>query len=257
MSNQGASITRENDEPATLKIKPTTIGAESKLETVLVKHPDIIQAGLRVITHQQQTDTGPLDILAVDDAAVDGSEKEKGNALVVIELKIQAAEGQLDQGLRYYDWCRQNIAWIAEAFKDFNISTKVPPRLILVAPSFTETVRQIAKYVAIDLNMFEYQAVENEKGEKGLICREVDFGEALVPPTIIPVGEKGKRIKDPKVKSLWNRIIATLPKHQIEVRSVSGYGVTIWYKGRRFMWMCPRETGLPPTSLPLQVGGAS
>ena len=53
--------------------------------------------------------------------------KSKGNALVVIELKIQAGEGQLDQGLRHDDWCRQNIAWIAEAFKDFNISTKVPP----------------------------------------------------------------------------------------------------------------------------------
>jgi len=88
----------------TLGIKSVSIGERHKLEPMLVANPDVIEDGLRVITHQQQTDTGPLDILGVD---ADGTP-------VVIELKNEAAEGHLDQGLRYYDWCRQNIAWITQ-----------------------------------------------------------------------------------------------------------------------------------------------
>lgn len=216
-----------------LKIRSISIGERDKLEPLLVANPEVIEDGLRVITHQQQTDTGPLDILGVD---ADGT-------LVVIELKNEAAEGHLDQGLRYYDWCRQNIAWIAQAFKDFGINDKALPRLVLIAPSFTETVRQIAKYVAIgvDLKLYEYQAVENEKKEKGLICREVDFGEPPEPPRIMSLADKAKQFEDPKVKRLWEQVVAELPKQQIEVKPVSGYTVTLWYKGKRFMWMRPRR----------------
>src|SRR3972149_6470941 len=110
-----------------LKIKSVTIRERDELEPILIANPEIIEDGLRVINHQQQTNTGPLDILGVD---AEGT-------LVVIELKNEAAEGHLDQGLRYYDWCRQNLAWIAQAFKDFEINMKTLPRLFLIAPSFT------------------------------------------------------------------------------------------------------------------------
>lgn len=217
----------------TFKIKSISIGPEAKLEALLVANPDMIEEGLRVITHQQQTDTGPLDVLAVD----------ADNTLIVVELKNEAAEGHLDQGLRYYDWCRQNAAWIKQAFKDYDINDKALPRLVLIAPSFTDTVRQIAKYVAVgvDLKLYEYQAVENEKSEKGLICREVDFGEPPEPPNIMTIPEKAKRFEDPKVRRLWEQVILELPKQDIKVKSVSGYNVTLWYKGKRFVWMRPRR----------------
>lgn len=217
----------------TLKIKSISIGEKDKLEPMLVANPEIIEDGLRVITHQQQTDTGPLDILGVDDEGT----------LVVIELKNEAAEGHLDQGLRYYDWCRRNIAWIAQAFKDHGINDKARPRLVLIAPSYTDTVRQIAKYIAlgVDLKLYEYQAVENEKGEMGLICREVDFGEPPEPPKLMSLADKAKKFEDPKVKRLWDQVIADLPKQEIEVKAIGGYTVTLWYKGKRFMWMRPRR----------------
>jgi hypothetical protein len=217
----------------TLKIKSISIGERDKLEPMLVANPEVIEEGLRVITHQQQTDTGPLDILGVD---ADGT-------MVVIELKNEAAEGHLDQGLRYYDWCRQNIAWIGQAFKDHRINNKALPRLVLIAPAFSETVRQIAKYVAIgvDLKLIEYQAVENEKGEKGLVCREVDFGEPPEPPRIMSLADKAKKFEDPKVKKLWEQVLADLPKRGIEVRAVAGHAVTLWYKGKRFMWIGVRR----------------
>lgn len=68
-----------------LKIKSISIGERDKLEPLLVANPDVIEDGLRVISHQQQTDTRPLDILGVD---AEGT-------LVVIELKNEDAERYL------------------------------------------------------------------------------------------------------------------------------------------------------------------
>lgn len=121
-----------------MKAKALTLPREQELETMLVSHLDIIEDGLTLLAHQHPTDSGPLDILAVDS---DGT-------LVVIELKNEASEGHLDQGLRYYDWCRQNISWIVAAYASkAKINTDASPRLMLVAPAFTDTVKRIAKYI--------------------------------------------------------------------------------------------------------------
>ena len=85
------------------------------------------------------------------------------------------------------------------------------------------------------------EAVENEKKEKALICRELDFGEPPEPPRIMSLADKAKKFEDPKVKRLWEQVIEDIPKEQIEVKPVSGYTVTLWYKGKRFMWMRPRR----------------
>jgi len=49
----------------------------------------------------------PLDILAVDSEG----------PLCVIELKDNVEDEQLDQGIRYYDWVKSNIAWLSKTFK--------------------------------------------------------------------------------------------------------------------------------------------
>src|SRR5512143_2061677 len=132
-----------------IKVKAVSVREKEELEPLLVANPEIIEDGLKVLTHQHPTDSGPLDILAVDS---DGT-------LVVIELKNEAAEEHLDQGLRYYDWCHQNISWIANAYSSkAKINAEATPRLMLVAPAFTETVKRIAKYVDAELDLIEYYA---------------------------------------------------------------------------------------------------
>jgi len=216
-----------------LKLKSISIGERDELEPILIENPSVIEEGLRIITHQQMTNTGPLDILAVD------AEK----TLVVIELKNEAAEGHIDQGLRYYDWCRQNLAWLTQAFSDFEINPKALPRLFLIAPTYTDTVKQIAKYVAIgvDLRLFEYHALENEKGEHGVICREIDFGLPPEQPKIMSLADKVKYFEDAKVKKLFEDILGELQKQGVEVKPVSNLAITLWYNGKRFIWMAPRK----------------
>jgi len=97
-----------------IKVKPIDLKERDELEPLLVANPDVIEQGLQIVCHQLMTDSGPLDILAVDDEGT----------LVIIELKNEAAEGHLDQALRYYDWCRQNISWISKATVIIIMSTR-------------------------------------------------------------------------------------------------------------------------------------
>ena len=213
-----------------IKVKTISVREREELEPLLVKNPGIIEDGLKILDHQLSTDSGPLDILAVDSEGT----------LIVIELKNEAADGHLDQGLRYYDWCRQNISWIANAYNSkAKINAEVPPRLMLVAPAFTETVKRIAKYVNAGLDLIEYHAFENEKREKGLICTAIDFGQPPVPPEIPTIEKKMQYFRSDKVKKLFGSIIEELKGRQVEIKPVSGLWISLWYRSKRFMYTAP------------------
>lgn len=215
-----------------MRIKAISVREAEELEPMLIAYPDVIEAGLKVISHQHPTDSGPLDILAVD---------EEGT-IVVIELKNEAYEGHLDQGLRYYDWCRQNISWIATAFsKNFKINPESTPRLMLVAPSFTDTVKRIAKYVEAELELVEYRAFQNEKGERGLICTRIDFGSAPEPPEIPSLDKKIAHFRSEKARSLFKMAIEQLNKRGVDIKPLNGLWSSMWYRGKRFGYIAPRQ----------------
>lgn len=150
-------------------LKPVQL-AERELESLLESNPDAVEEGLVILARQLETDTGPLDLLAVD-----GS-----NVAVVIELKVEPEDGHLAQGLRYYDWVTTNIGWISKVYPKVN--PKGTPRLLLIAPEFTDTVRRIAKYVNFgdELSapeLIEYTALMLLDGSRGLFCRSLEVGE--------------------------------------------------------------------------------
>ncbi len=216
-----------------IKVKAISVREREELEPLLIANPDLIEDGLKIISHQQPTDSGPLDILAVDEE----------ETLVVIELKNEASDGHLDQGLRYYDWCRQNISWISNAFgKNYKINSDATPRLVLVAPSFTDTVKRIAKYVDAELELVEYHAFQNEKGERGLICNRIDYGSAPEPPAIPSIEKKMAYFTSEKAKALFKTAHDQLTKRGIEIKPIHGLWSSLWYQGKRFGTMAPRRS---------------
>lgn len=216
-----------------IKVKAVSVREKEELEPLLVANPEIIEDGLKILAHQHPTDSGPLDILAVD----------SGGTLVVIELKNEAADYHLDQGLRYYDWCRQNISWIANAYSSkVKINAEATPRLMLIAPAFTETVKRIAKYVDAELDLIEYHAFENEKKERGLICTAIDFGQAPMPPDIPSIEKKMEYFQSEKVKELFRSVLEKLAENQVEIKPIKELWISFWYKGKRFMYMAPKRS---------------
>jgi len=207
-----------------LRITPIDL-TEQELEDLLFNSPDLIEPDMKMLSRQHPTDSGPLDLLGFDE---DGT-------LVVCELKVQPTESHLDQGMRYYDWCWQNIAWLHKSFP--TIKPESPPRLILIAPSFTDTVKRIAKYVQVELQLLEYQAIQDAKGEKGLVCREFELEPVPVPPPDRTIGGKLERFDDDAVKQVFTDILKDLAAKTIEVRPLNNEWMSLWYKGKRFAYV--------------------
>jgi hypothetical protein len=198
--------------------------SERELEDLLVEDPEAIERGMKVLARQVQTDSGPLDILAVDEDGV----------LTLIELKNEVDDGQLDQGLRYYDWARANIQWISRSFKE--VDSEELPRLILIAPAFSENLRRIAKYVNVNLSLMEYHVIRLPDGRKGVLCHRIEVGRPP-EPLAVPTKEGNiKRIEDERVRRLCAECLKELEDRGLEVRALQN--ITISPYGTRASGSC-------------------
>jgi hypothetical protein len=196
--------------------------SEKELEDLLNEDPEAIEEGMRILGRQIKTDSGILDVLAVD---TDG-------ALTVIELKNEIDDGQLDQGLRYYDWAVTNIQLISQSFKE--VYAEEEPRLILIAPAFSENLKKVAKYVNAILDLFEYHVIKTPDGQRYVLCHQVEIIEP--PPPRIPTREGNlNRIENEKVRQLCVECLKELEDTGIEIRPIQRYWFSIWYKGKVFM----------------------
>jgi len=188
---------------------------------------------MRFLERQLQTDSGPLDLLTLD------SEKRA----CVVELKNETEEKQLFQGIRYYDWVKTNIAWLSRVHHDIDASAE--PRLILIAPDFPDELRRVAKYTTLNadgaLSLKVYHAFAVDDKEKAVICSDVEIGEAPEEPEIPTIEDKVEYIQSDKVKQLLQNTIIELKGKGIEIRPIRGYGMSGFYKEKRFLRLYPRK----------------
>jgi len=102
---------------------------EKDLEYRIIKHPHLIEPGLRYLEHQCHTSSGSgrLDILFAD----------SNNTLVVVELKVVKDSSMLIQAFAYFDSVADKIEGFARLDAIQNIDVERYPRRMLIAPSFT------------------------------------------------------------------------------------------------------------------------
>jgi len=182
---------------------------EKKLEALLVKDLSVIDPKLSFLGRQIETDSGFLDVLAFH---------EEDNGLALMELKVKEDDGQLFQAIRYYDWVKSRIELIGRSYGK-EIDVDVDPWVILVAPSFSENLRKVARYIDIDyLSLFEYSVLQLSDGYKYVYCKDVDYGEPYEPKKIPTIEGKLSYITDENVKSIFLNALSTLKDNGIEVQ---------------------------------------
>jgi Holliday junction resolvase-like predicted endonuclease len=207
--------------------------SEQELEEFIVKNPDAIEEGFKILSRQWPTDSGPLDILGVD---ADGT-------IAIIELKVKEDDGQLIQGLRYYDFISTNIAAIARYFSSGGLSiSEQDLRLILVAPSFSQTLRRICKYLDVELELKEYRAYRLPSAEKEIVFNTVEIEEREKLRLYPDLEQKLGFIQDEGLRNLARRFLEELEKYGIEKRMVHDEWISLWFGGRRIATLaCKRK----------------
>ncbi len=147
--------------------------SEQQLEDLVRRNAGLLEEGLVYVDHQKVTAGGRLDVLMVD----------SGKSLVVAELKVVPDDGMLMQGVDYYDYVCNHVEAFARLYKDHSIDPNQQVRLLLIAPSFSQTLVNRCKWIEIPISLFTFHCLKFERDEDLVPI----FAEYLIPePPIAP-----------------------------------------------------------------------
>jgi hypothetical protein len=146
--------------------------SEQQLEELVRRNAGLIEEGLVYVDHQKAAAGGRLDVLMVD----------SGKSLVVAELKVVPDDGMLMQGVDYYDYVSSHVEAFARLYRPHDIDPTQQVRLLLIAPSFSQTLVNRCKWVDIPISLFSFQCLKFQ-GQEDLIPI---FAEQLIPEQVEP-----------------------------------------------------------------------
>lgn len=123
-SELAASVVGESTQQDLTEYVESSLTLERDLEDQIVSHLDLLEPGLTLVSRQESSEVGRLDLLA----------RDSEGRTVIVELKAgEAKDSSIGQIARYMGWYAQKEG--------------MPPRAVLVASGFSEPVRYAAKAI--------------------------------------------------------------------------------------------------------------
>ena len=214
---------------------------ERLLETTLLNHPDLLMPGLTLVGRQNRTETGPLDLLGID----------QDGRLTLFELKRgQLNRDAISQIIDYGSWLEsmtdgelaqyiadnsgargaQNIdhfpEWYAENRNAQDLTELRPVRLVLVGLGVDDTTTRMAQYLTargVDLSLLTFHGYTHNG--QTLLARQMPVESPIEPdetahhrPRRRRPGRAERRnlleqridayaAQNPEVRELWDAIL--------------------------------------------------
>jgi hypothetical protein len=141
-----------------LAIEQIKLGNHRELEDMLTNEITQIEEDLAVIANRVPiSDKATLDILCHDDTG----------QLVVLQLSVSEDDTMFLHGIQSLDYVDKFKSFLKATYKEQKINDKEKPRLVLIAPSFSDAIRSAAegmKGLRIDLYEWEYLKLGDQKG---------------------------------------------------------------------------------------------
>jgi len=141
-----------------MSIEEISVKNERELEGIVVKEIESIERGLTIIGNQIPINSHTkLDVLCHD---------ENGQ-LVIFKLSTSEDDMMLFEGLRALNNLNTVKHMLKFYYQNFKINDAEPPRLILLAPSFSKNLLTIANHISgirIDLYEWEYLKFGDSRG---------------------------------------------------------------------------------------------
>ncbi|UCE16814.1 MAG: DUF91 domain-containing protein [Candidatus Bathyarchaeota archaeon] len=141
-----------------MSIEEIRIKNELQLGQMVVEEIESIEAGLTTIANEIPINAETkLDVLCHDESG----------QLVIFELGTSEDDIMLFEGLKALNQLDTVKHMLKFHYKDFKISDSKPPRLVLLAPSFSKNLLTIVNHISgirIDLYEWEYLRFGDNKG---------------------------------------------------------------------------------------------
>jgi hypothetical protein len=140
-----------------MAIARITIKDENELRKIVVNDVSVVESGLTVICDNMPIDSSvKIDVLCHDE---DGQ-------LIVIKLSIKEADNMFFEGLKDIAHVNNVKPMLKFSYKDFKISESKSPRLVFLAPSFSEQLISVVRQmqgIQMDLYTWEYFGFDDKK----------------------------------------------------------------------------------------------
>ena len=214
---------------------------ELEFEDLLVRNPDMLEAGLELVGRQTRTKSGWLDLLAVDgDGRLVVYELKRGTiardavaqvldyasdlaSMNTTDLAKHIAERSGNAGIPRIDDFEQ---WYSDNFGEYDPSRLRPPRMVLVGLGIDPVSERMVRFISggsVDLSVVTFQGFR--RGKDRLLARqiEVQTGPKKPGPALVPVAKKLKDLNESLTqkgfKKLFDRVHAdlrqALPEHGV------------------------------------------
>ncbi len=142
-----------------MSIERIRVEDEQELEQMVTKEMGQIEKDLTVIcNHVPINGKSALDILCHDD----------NGQLVIMQLSVSEDDNVLLQGIQSLDYVEKFKSFLKATYNKHKIDDKEKPRLILIAPSFSDALRNAVEAMRggmrVDLYEWEYLKLGDHKG---------------------------------------------------------------------------------------------
>ncbi len=213
-----------------LKQMPT----ELRFEELIVRNPEMLEPGLRLVGRQTPTQTGWLDLLAVDaDGRLVVYELKRGmlvreavtqvldyasdlDAMSTADLAEHISERSGNHGIERIDDFEQ---WYADNYGGDDLSRLLPPRMVLVGLGVDAVAERMARFISagpVDMSVVTFHGFQRE-GERLLArqlevqSRRTELSRKRRTPTIAEKRQAlQKYLVDKGYKDLFDRVRADL-----------------------------------------------
>jgi hypothetical protein len=141
-----------------VSVEKINIESKQELQQMITKDVDQIEKNLTVICTQV-----PLN----DKTTIDALCHDENGQLVILQVSVNEDDNVLLQGIQTLDYVDKFKAFLKMTYNKHKIDDKEKPRLILIAPSFSETMRHTVQHIHglhIELYEWEYLKIGDHKG---------------------------------------------------------------------------------------------
>lgn len=141
-----------------MSIEKISVESKQELKQMITKQIDKIEEGLTAVCS---------DVPINDKTTVDMLCHDSDGRLVILQMNVKEDDNMLLQGIQSLDYVDKFKSFLKATYNKHKIDDKEKPRLILIAPSFSETVRHTVEHmqgIHVDLYGWEYLRLGDHKG---------------------------------------------------------------------------------------------
>ena len=170
---------------------------ELELEELLVRHPEMLEPGLKLVGRQTPTQAGWLDLLAVDrDGRLVVYELKRGQLIKDAVTQVLVYASDLDamstsqlaahiaerSGSHGIEGIADFAQWYGDIFGGDDLSRLLPPRMVLVGLGVDPAAERIARFISggpVDISVVTFHGFARD-GER-LLARQLEVEPGPTP----------------------------------------------------------------------------